>query len=282
MTFRRLWSSAAGTQTQILNRWYTTDPSFKHLPRFLAETGYKNPTNSHDTPFQYAFQTRLSHFDYVSTQPRELEVFGNHMAGYSSQRGTWEQFYPVQERVLGSGASDDVVLVDMGGGSGHDVSRFASKFLPHSEKSRLVLQDLPEVITKVEKDAALPGAVKPMAHNFFEEQPIKGAHAYYLHSVLHDWPDDKAIDILKALRPALLQKTVDGKMPKLLLNENVIPSKGAKSQPSSLDLMMCAFHAASERSENQWKDLVEKAGYKVTDIVVNEAFDEGIVEAEAI
>ena len=264
-------------------RWDVTNPSFQTFPRFLAETSYKNPTDARDGPFQYAYQTKLGFFDWASTHPDILQNFGTHMSGYTSQRGTWEQIYPVQERLLSPSITDDeVVLVDMGGGAGHDLSRFASKYLPQRQTPVLVLQDLPDVISTLAAKESLPLSIKPTAHNFFESQPVKGARAYYMHSVLHDWPDTEAVKILKALHSALLVRTPSGHSPKLLVNENVLPAMGAKTRAASLDLMMCAYHAASERSEKEWRALLESAGYKITGVYVSDAAEEGIIEAEAV
>ena len=80
-------------------------------------------------------------------------------------------FYPVEDR-LGKGMSTDedaVLLVDVGGGLGHDLQEFQRK---HPElPGRLVLEDQPAVIagtTDIHK------SIEPMAHDFFTPQPIKG------------------------------------------------------------------------------------------------------------
>jgi hypothetical protein len=39
-----------------------------------------------------------------------------------------------------------------------------------------------------------------IGHDFFEPQPLKDVSVFYLRAVLHDWPDDKAIKILRNLR----------------------------------------------------------------------------------
>lgn len=56
---------------------------------------------------------------------------------------------------------------------------------------RLVLQDLAHVL----ESADLPSEIDVQAHSFFDEQPIKHAKAYYLRTVLHDWPDKQAVQI---------------------------------------------------------------------------------------
>jgi hypothetical protein len=73
--------------------------------------------------------------------------------------------------VLGTntGQDEDVLLVDIGGGSGHDIMEFHAK-QPYV-KGRLILQDLPEVVESV-KD--MPACIKAMAHDFFTPQSIIG------------------------------------------------------------------------------------------------------------
>jgi hypothetical protein len=65
----------------------------------------------------------------------------------------------------------------------------------------LIVQDLPETITKAHKN--LDPAIEVQAHDFFTPQPIVNSRAYMLHYVLHDWPDDTAVQILENLKPAM-------------------------------------------------------------------------------
>lgn len=82
-----------------------------------------------------------------------------------------------------------------------------------------------------------------MAHDFFTPQPVKGARAYYLHSVLHDWNDDDCVRILEALKPAMNKgySTV-------LINELVVPSQQAEWPVTSMDHLMLVLGAMRERT----------------------------------
>lgn len=53
----------------------------------------------------------------------------------------------------------------------------------------MILQDLPAVIDVVND---LPEGIEAWGHGSFEEQPVKGARAYFMRSILHDWPDMRA------------------------------------------------------------------------------------------
>lgn len=259
---------------------------FQHLPAFLKQRDYEQPTELLNGPWQYALNTQLSCFDWIGSSPEALEMFTNHMAGYTSQRGTWEEVYPFEERIL-LGAEDiqksnDIILADLGGGSGHDLKRFASNFLPTAQEPRLVLQDLPEVIDQAQKSEKLPRVIKAIPLDFTKHSPVPGARVYYMHSVLHDWPDDEVRTILRQLHPSLSQRNEHGRLPKLLLNENVLPKQSVQPQMAALDMIMMAAFASHERSEEQWTNLLESAGYRILSIFSKAHVDEAVIEAEAI
>jgi hypothetical protein len=83
---------------------------------------------------------------------------------------------------------------------------------------KLVLQDRPEIIDIAKVG---PGA-EGMAHDFLTQQPVKGARAYYLHSIIQDWNDEVNIQILKAIVPAMKKG-----YSKILVNDFVVPNQGA-------------------------------------------------------
>ena len=116
-----------------------------------------------------------------------------------------------------------------------------------------------------------------MPHDFFTPQPVHGARAYYLHSVLHDWPDLNASQILDNLRPALKKG-----YSKLLINELVVLDTISSSSPqvTSFDLAMLGLCAAHERTESMWRALLEQAGFHVVKVWTNDASVESIIEAE--
>lgn len=96
-----------------------------------------------------------------------------------------------------------------------------------------------------------------------------------MHSCLHDWRDSKAHNILMSLRPSLSKG-----YSKFLINENVIPDEHAHWVSTGLDMVMMAVFSAAERTEQDWKRLLESAGFKMSRIWTYEPGNEGVIEAE--
>ncbi|TPR01014.1 Transmembrane amino acid transporter family protein [Aspergillus niger] len=220
------------------------------LPAQLKKTDYRNPSDGKNCAFQRGFRTPLHFFDFLEKNPIHAIQFNNHMSAYHQGRPSWMDvgFYPVLSLVAEANISDqDVLLVDIGGSLGHDLSEFRRKW--PQVPGRLILQDLPKVVEQA-RSMDLDPAIELMTHDFFTEQPIKGARAYYMHSVLHDWTDDDCRRILANIIPAMKRGHS-----KLLLNENVIPSTNAYWETTSLDIIMMADFASTERTEKQWRAL---------------------------
>lgn len=88
-------------------------------------------------------------------------------------------------------------VVDLGGSQGDAAFALARKY----PELHVIVQELPEVIAASKKEPGLN--VSFMAHDFFEDQPIKHADVYLYRWILHNWPDKYCVMILKALIPAL-------------------------------------------------------------------------------
>ena len=105
------------------------------------------------------------------------------------------------------------LMVDIGGSHGS----IAMMLLRRFSTTKCVVQDLPETIAAAPVPPELDDRLQFQAHNFFTEQSVKNADVYLLRSVLHDWSDKYAVQILKNLIPALK----DGA--KIIINEVCLP-----------------------------------------------------------
>jgi hypothetical protein len=95
------------------------------------------------------------------------------MAMQAGGKTMWadEGAYPVRER-LGNASDDEALIVDIGGGAGHDLKGFRARY--PDLKGRLVLQEMPYMVEKIKREGACEGIVELMDHDFYEEQPVKG------------------------------------------------------------------------------------------------------------
>lgn len=94
------------------------------------------------------------------------------MGGYRAGKSSWVEpgFYPVEER-LGKGLKEgtkEVLLVDVGGGLGHDLELLKEEHerLP----GRLILQDKEEVLSQI---PATNNVFEKITHDFFTPQAVK-------------------------------------------------------------------------------------------------------------
>ena len=117
------------------------------LPEFLRRTKYANPENGEDCPFQEYFGTNRPWFDWINDHPREGGNFNTFMLGYRSARKPWSELFPAEDIVYdGLGPGDQICVVDVGGGFGHDLALMTKSF--QRPPQRLVLQDRQDVIAK--------------------------------------------------------------------------------------------------------------------------------------
>ncbi len=81
-------------------------------------------------------------------------------------------FFPVKERIEQGMTrnKNDVAIVDVGGGMGHDLVELRKK--QPDIPGRFILQDLPQVIEQIPQPIQ---GIEATAHDFYTEQPVKGA-----------------------------------------------------------------------------------------------------------
>ncbi|RAH80333.1 S-adenosyl-L-methionine-dependent methyltransferase [Aspergillus japonicus CBS 114.51] len=248
----------------------TVNPCFAKMPEYLAKTKYQNPTDPNDGIFQYTKNFQGSLFDYYAQHPAEGAVFNNVMGSVMAKQAGMLDIIPYDR--LADDQPDESgtpLLVDVGGNVGHDMNKFLGK--KPGLAGRLVLQDRPEVV----RQAICPAEVRAMAHDFFTPQPVKGARAYYLHGVLHDWSDALARQILEHLRDAMTPGYST-----LLIHDHVIPAVGAHPQATGYDHTMMVLVSAFERTEGMWQDLLASVGLRVVKIWSSPLATQSVIEAK--
>jgi SAM-dependent methyltransferase len=152
------------------------------------------------------------------------------------------------------------VLCDAGGGYG----ALLCAILVACPAMRGILLEQAHVATGARsyvKSQGLDERCSVVEGDLFEDFPA-GADAYVMKSIVHDWPDARSVAILKNCRRAL------GAHGRVILIERVLP-KLAKDAPDTVrvDLHMLAVTGGRERSEAEYQELLETAGFSLGRVV---------------
>ncbi|KAJ5726579.1 uncharacterized protein N7483_007936 [Penicillium malachiteum] len=234
------------------------------LPAYFHGKGWQNPNNVLDGPFQYATGTKSHYFDFLAGEPYYQQAFNTVMIiSHRRQGQNWFDFFPVEEKLGGVTNDSDALLVDVGGSQGGDIIAFQKQF-PHV-RGRLVLQDLPIVIEAIQ-EKEFPAGIEAQGYDFFDEQPVKGARAYNLRTVLHDWPDAQARQILARLREAMAPDSL------LLINETLLPESKIALSSAQADLTMMVSFAPLERTKAQFERLLNESGFDLVNVWMPQGF----------
>lgn len=246
-------------------------PTFSRLPAFFTANGYKEPDDPADGPWQFQSGSKLSHFEWVMQRPDQAEAFNNLMAVYHEQTSqSWTNVYDPKKLMSVSIKPDLPLVVDMGGGIGKDMENLRQTLLP--SEYLLLVQDLDVV---VQQGKATFPRIQYQAHDFFQQQPVKGARAYFLHTVLHDWPDQLAKTILERVKDAM-----DPEYSKLLVCDSVLPERAQSPRGGATDLVMMGLLSAKERTEAQWRGLLASAGFEHVRIWGSDSVGQSVLEAQ--
>lgn len=148
-------------------------------------------------------------------------------------------------------------LMDVGGGSGELLGAIAQQ----NPKLRGTVFDLPrcaEAAGRHLQQIGVSDRVEFIAGDFFKSVPAV-ADAIILKSIIHDWNDARSISILRNCREALPSNG------KLLLVERLMPEKPAANDEDKAhamsDLNMMRGPGGCERTEGQYRELLEQSGF---------------------
>ncbi|MEO6528716.1 MAG: methyltransferase [Gemmatimonadaceae bacterium] len=161
------------------------------------------------------------------------------------------------------------VIVDVGGASG---SMLASVLTRHASP-RGVLFDLPQATTEASallRKRGVDSRVRLEHGSFFEGVPA-GGDIYILSHIIHDWPEEQALAILRDCREAMTPSS------RLLLVELVLRDGGSPGHGSA-DMTMLVLFGAAERTAREYDALLAKAGLRITRVIPTPA-SASIIEA---
>ncbi|KIK37368.1 hypothetical protein CY34DRAFT_15754 [Suillus luteus UH-Slu-Lm8-n1] len=257
------------------------------LPQWLTHPEFRFSESPEHTAFQLANDITKPFFEWVKDDRNYLgrfaacvEALGEYVTpGILSD-------YPWQTCL-------NSTIIDCGGGKGSLAIALANKF----PALRLVVQERGEMIELAEANikanldpSSVPGTVVAEAHDLFSAQPRTGDnYTFMLRHVLHNWPETQAVSILEKLAAAagpkskiLIIERVSGHYPNThvqlehdltnttdittsasLMNEKDILNSSSRI-PYALALHLLCILNCHERTLDQWRTIISRAGLVVT------------------
>jgi hypothetical protein len=189
-------------------------------------------------------------FTYLEQHPDEAAVFNQYMVEMPNRHA------PVAAAYDFSGMQ---LVVDVGGG--HGASLIA--LLQSNPALRGLLFDRPQVVADAKdqlETAGVAARCDTLAGDFFTSVPA-GGDAYLLSNVLHDWEDERALQILRNCRRAMADHS------KLLVVEGVLPQGNEPSRIKLVDVIMLTLLGGQQRTEAEFRALYARAGFQLTNVV---------------
>jgi hypothetical protein len=150
-------------------------------------------------------------------------------------------------------------IVDVGGGQG----RLISMILKANPTVRGILFDTPNQTpgaARLFEQEEIADRCKTETGDFLESVP-EGGDAYLLKHIIHDWDDARAIEILKNCRRSM------SKDARLLLMEEIVAGDSDFAPAKVLDLQQLLMPGGRERTAEEYRRLLEAAGFELTDVI---------------
>lgn len=197
----------------------------------------------------------MSFYEYLDANPEAARTFYMSMGAQ-----------PVPPGFGACDLSTVDTLVDVGGGNG----ALLAAVLDAYPKMRGVLVELPEAVALAKEHLApYRDRVSYVEGSFFDGVPA-GGDAYVLCRVVHNWRDAQALRLLHRVREAM---SPGGR---LIVLEEFLPDDGRITGGAGIvDLLMIVTQEGNDRTAQEYRALVEAAGFTVTGMRVPGAGDAG-------
>jgi ubiquinone/menaquinone biosynthesis C-methylase UbiE len=186
-------------------------------------------------------------WQYFAQNPEEAAVFNDSMSANTAAANqailAVYDFSPFKK------------VVDIGGGHGGLIT----SILKQNPQTQGVLFDAPVVIEGARpklESAGVADRCEAIGGDFFKDVP-KGGDAYVMKWIIHDWEDEKAITILKNCRKHMQPNG------RLIIVDCVVPDNDTPDFSKTFDLNMLVMTGGKERTEREFAQLLEAAGFKL-------------------
>jgi hypothetical protein len=191
-------------------------------------------------------------FGYLQKDKELSEVFNGAMTTFSKTLTP-----PVLEAYDFSWLNGKT-LVDLGGGHGYLLTAILKKY----PEMQGIIFDLDHVVAGAPANiaaAGVAGRCETASGDFFAAVPA--GDAYIMKHIIHDWSDKRAQNILQSCHRAGRGKT------KVVLIEGVLTPGNEPHFGKLLDLEMLLLPGGRERTEEDFAQLFQNAGFRLTRVV---------------
>lgn len=213
-----------------------------------------------DSELLYSIRTGKPAFDYVHGMGI-FEYLHQHAEAAACFNAAQTSFsgHELAAIVAAYDFGEFTTIVDVGGGHG----ALLVEILKANPHPRGILFDLPTVVESAKGLLEVAGVMHRCdvaPGDFFQFVP-GGGDAYMLKRVIHDWDDERAATILANCRQTMAATS------RLLLMERVIPPGNAPSLGKLADINMLVHAGGLERTEAEFRMLLERTGFRLVKIV---------------
>ncbi|KAL5363084.1 S-adenosyl-L-methionine-dependent methyltransferase [Aspergillus floccosus] len=245
-------------------------PTHLRMHDFLAYNGWKSPDSVSNNPYTYTHNTGgKSMFQHLASYPGRMEAFSKGMTMQAMTSAWMLDVYPFKQVVSEQRpTSNDPVAVDIGGGKGRAICQIRS--LCGDLPGRYILQDQEHVIRSI---VPPPDGIEMVPHDFFTEQPVKGALIYLIRRCLHNWPPSKVREILKKIVAAM-----EVNKSRLLIEEILVPPTRAGIEEGWMDILMMSL-GGKQRTIEEWRTVMADVGLRMGKVYQIPGSCNGIIEA---
>jgi ubiquinone/menaquinone biosynthesis C-methylase UbiE len=242
-------------------RWFTiSELGQEHYP---AWGNLMHSVKTGEIAFDNFFGVDI--WKYFEQNPEDGAVFNNSMSGVTATINE-------EIRSLYDFSSFETV-VDVGGGHG----ALITSILQANPRVRGILFDAPQVIEGARSKIDAAGVAhrcETVAGDFFKSVPA-GGDAYFMKWIIHDWNDERAITILNNIRN---QVQPNGKV---IIVDAVVPENNEPDFSKFFDLNMLVMTGGKERTEKEFAQLLNAAGFKLLRVIPMKV-PASIIEAEPV
>ena len=253
-----IYLSTPGGESGVTHFLKTITPIFHAIPDTLRSDNYRNPHDALNTAFQKAHNTQNHAYSWIPSDPTLLTAFFTHLQSQRQDQVPWTSVFPLAEIALSPAdlEAERPLMVDVGGGTGPQSLLLRST----GAKGRIILQDQPRVLSNASTSDLESANIEIMPYDFFTPQPVIGAKCYFLKNIIHDWPDEQCVKILKQILAVLAVDSL------VIMQDCVLPDVGASWKQTQMDVQMMSALAAVERTVSQWNALMESAGLRIKEV----------------